>query len=339
MKRFKPRLVAWELTRACNLTCEHCRASAIEEPEEDELSGEEIKEITDQIAEIGNILILTGGEPLVRDDIYDIANYADDQGLRVVLATNGTLLTNKVVEDLKNVGVQRISVSLDGSNPSSHDRFRGVEGSFNDVLEGIEILKNEGMPFQINTTITKKNVDEIEEILNLSQELGATALHIFLLVPTGRGEELEDQEISPQKYEDVLNWFYEKKDEVDMEFKATCAPHYYRIMAQKGGEFGKNGLDSKTGGCLAGKAYCFISRTGEVYPCGYLPIKVGDVTEKDFKDIWRYGEVFQDLRNPSNLKGKCGECEYKKLCGGCRARAYSATRDYLEEEPYCIYQP
>lgn len=339
MKRFKPRLVAWELTRACNLTCQHCRASSIREPEEDELSIEKIREITDEIAEIGNILILSGGEPLVRDDIYEIARYANNQGLRVVLATNGTLFTKENVQELKDAGVQRVSISIDGANAESHDEFRGVEGVFNEVLDGIEILKEKDMPFQINTTITRKNADQIEDILELAKELGATALHIFLLVPTGRGEELENQEISPQRYEEVLNWFYEKQDEVDMEFKATCAPHYYRIMAQKGGEFGKKGLDAKTGGCLGGKAFCFISRTGKVYPCGYLPVEVGDVKESGFKEIWKNGEVFKDLRTPSKLKGKCGNCEYKKLCGGCRARAYSATGDYLEEEPYCVYQP
>ncbi|PTD93612.1 heme b synthase [archaeon SCG-AAA382B04] len=339
MKRFRPRLVAWELTRACNLTCKHCRASSIKEPEKEELSTEKIKEITDEIADIGNILILSGGEPLMRDDIYEIADYADKQGLRVVLATNGTLFTDENVKKLKDVGIQRVSISIDGATAESHDEFRGVDGAFEDVMEGIEVLKRNEMPFQINTTITKKNVDQMEDILTLSQDLGAVALHIFLLVPTGRGEELEDQEITPQRYEEVLNWFYDKQDEVDMEFKATCAPHYYRIMAQKGGEFGEKGLDAKTGGCLGGKAFCFISRTGKVYPCGYLPVEAGDVTENSFKDIWRESEVFNNLRQPDRLKGKCGECEYKLICGGCRARAYSETGGYLEEEPYCIYQP
>lgn len=339
MKKFRPRLVAWELTRACNLNCQHCRASSIREPEKDELSTEEIKEITDEIADIGNILILTGGEPLVRNDIYEIANYANNKGLRVVLASNGTLFTDKNVKKLKEVGVQRVSVSLDGATAESHDKFRGVEGAFDDVVEGIEILKDNDLPFQVNTTITKKNVNHIRDILKLTQKLGAVALHIFLLVPTGRGENLEDQEISPQKYEKVLNWFYEKQDEVDLDFKATCAPHYYRIMAQRDGKFSKKGLNAKTGGCLGGKAYCFISRTGKVYPCGYLPVKAGDVTKSGFKDIWKNSKVFEDLRKPEKLKGKCGKCEYKKLCGGCRARAYSATGDYLEEEPYCVYQP
>ncbi|OKY78165.1 MAG: Radical SAM superfamily enzyme [Candidatus Methanohalarchaeum thermophilum] len=339
--RFKPRLVAWELTQACNLTCKHCRGSSIQEPESKELSTKEIKEVIDEISEIGNVIILTGGEPLLRDDLLEITRYGDKKGLKMVLATNGTLFgENKgIIDDLKQAGIKRVSISLDGSNPDTHDKFRGMDGAFERALEGINALREKGMPFQVNSTITKKNVSEVENIIELSQKLGAEAMHIFLLVPTGRGKDLEEQELSPQKYEDVLNWFFEKRNEYEMDFKATCAPHYYRILDQKGGELHEGGLDAKTGGCLGGKYFCFISKVGEVYPCGYLPVEAGNVRKESFREIWNNSKVFNDLRDPSKLKGKCGDCEYDKLCGGCRARAYAATGDYLGPEPYCVYQP
>ncbi|WGI17384.1 heme b synthase [Methanonatronarchaeum sp. AMET-Sl] len=337
--RYKPMLVAWELTRSCNLKCSHCRASSIYSPEPDELTTKQAKKVVDEIAKIGHILILTGGEPLIRDDVYKISDYADKKGLRVVLATNGTTLDKNKTQRLIDAGIQRISISIDGSKPKSHDNFRGIEGAYKKAINGIQILKEMNMPFQINTTITQKNVDELPKLIEMSNELGAKAHHIFMLVPTGRGEDLKGNEITPQRYEEILEWFYKKESEVDMELKATCAPHYYRIISQKGGKFQKKGLDMRTGGCLGGKMFCFISRTGEVYPCGYLPVTAGNVLEEKFTKIWSKSKLFQDLRNPNKLTGKCGECEYKKLCGGCRARAYAETENYLSEEPYCIYQP
>ncbi|UOY10532.1 heme b synthase [Methanonatronarchaeum sp. AMET6-2] len=338
-EQYKPVLVAWELTRACNLKCSHCRASSINEPEPDELSTDEAKNLIDEISEIGHILILTGGEPLMRNDIYEISDYADKKGLRVVLATNGTTLNQDNTRKLIESGIQRISISLDGATPESHDKFRGLEGAYQKAVQGIEILKENQMPFQINTTITKDNAKEIPAIIDKSKELGATAHHIFMLVPTGRGEDLKGQEITPEKYEEILEWFYEKENEVEMDLKATCAPHYYRIISQKGGSFNKKGLDMRTGGCLGGKMFCFISRTGNVYPCGYLPVAAGNTRKQSFKEIWSDSKLFRDLRNPELLEGKCGECEYNKLCGGCRARAYAETGNYLSEEPYCVYQP
>ena len=340
-----PRLIAWELTNACNLACIHCRASAIKDPAPDELSTAEAKHFVDELVEYKPIIILTGGEPLLRADIYDIAGYASGHGLRVVLATNGTLLTPEIARRLKEVGIQRVSISIDGATAETHDTFRGESGAFDGALRGIDILKKEGLSFQINTTITKRNLEEIPRIYDLALGLGASALHIFLLVPTGRGEEIEHEEIPPAEYERVLNWFYDKSKDRRIQLKATCAPHYFRIMRQRAKAEGiritkeTHGLEAMTKGCLGGSGFCFVSSKGDVYPCGYLPALAGNIRQKPFKVIWEKSKVFTDLRNPGMLTGKCGICEYRRVCGGCRARAYAATGDYLDEEPYCVYVP
>ncbi|MBI5789175.1 MAG: heme b synthase [Candidatus Schekmanbacteria bacterium] len=342
-----PRLIAWELTRSCNLGCLHCRGSATLDRAGDELSLAEAYKLIDQITELAKpILIMSGGEPLVRPDVLEIAQYGTNKGLRVVLATNGTLLTQPLAERLKECGIQRVSISIDGANAQSHDAFRGMPGSFDLALCGIEILKKAGLSFQVNTTITRRNLKEIPAIADLGINLGAAAIHIFLLVPTGRGKEIEGDEISPQEYEDVLNWFYDKQKEFkEITLKATCAPHYFRIMRQRAKAEGikitpqTHGMEAMTKGCLGGSAFCFISYKGDVAPCGYLPAWAGNVRKQHFADIWKNSKVFQDLRNPDILGGKCGHCEYRRVCSGCRARAYARYGDYLAEEPYCIYQP
>ncbi|RZN33812.1 MAG: heme b synthase [Methanosarcinales archaeon] len=344
MKDIKPRLIAWELTGACNLKCKHCRGSSTKTPDPDELSTDEAFHLIDEIVDFASpILILSGGEPLMRSDVYKIARYGVDKGLRVVLATNGTPVTRDVAKRLKSAGISRISVSIDGANAKTHDAFRGVSGAFDGAIRGISEILKAGISLQINTTIAKENIDEIPKILNLSTDLGADALHIFLLVPTGRGQEAD--EIPPNEYERVLNWFYDQRGKVGLQLKATCAPHYFRIMRERAKEEGvkvsveTHGFEAMTKGCLGGTGFCFISRNGGVYPCGYLPVLAGNIRETGFKEIWDHAKVFQDLRDLSKLKGKCGICEYKGVCGGCRARAYSATGDYLAEEPYCVYQP
>ncbi|AFV24699.1 radical SAM family Fe-S protein [Methanolobus psychrophilus R15] len=341
-----PRLIAWETTAGCNLSCRHCRGSSTSRKPAGELTTEEAMRFIDEIAQIGNpILILSGGEPLVREDIYDLASYAVGKGLSVALATNGTLVTPEVASHLKDVGVRRISVSLDGASPQTHDDFRCMPGAFDGAMCGIDAIKDAGIGFQINTTITKRNLTEIPAILEMATEIGAEALHIFLLVPTGRGKELEEEEIPPVEYERVLNWFYDQQKTAKIQLKATCAPHYFRIMRQRAKKEGieitvkTHGYEAMTKGCLGGTGFCFVSSTGEVYPCGYLPALAGSIKEQNFKDIWENSQVFNDLRDPSRLKGKCGDCEYNKVCAGCRARAYAATGDYLAEEPYCIYTP
>jgi heme b synthase len=299
-----------------------------------------------EIASISKpVIILTGGEPLLRADIFDLARYGTDKGFRMVMATNGTLMTEETVQKMKTSGIQRISVSLDGPSSETHDAFRKVKGAFERSLKGIELANKGGLEFQINTTITQMNLHLIADILKLAVNLGAVAHHIFLLVPTGRGKELQDQEISPLDYEKTLNWFYEQRERVPLQLKATCAPHYYRILRQRTKKEGKKitpkeyGLDAMTRGCLGGISFCFLSHVGQVQPCGYLELDCGKVREQSFKDIWENSPVFLNLRNTDGYKGKCGICEYRKVCGGCRARAYESLGDYMNEEPYCIYEP
>jgi len=346
LKNNQLRLVAWEITRNCNLSCIHCRASANLGPFEGELNTEACFKLIDDIADTASpIIILTGGEPLLRSDIFDIAGYGTKKGLRMVMAPNGTLLTEDAVKKLINAGIKRISISLDGASKTTHDNFRGQKGAFESALKGIENAKNNGLSFQINTTITRRNLTEISKILALAENLGAVAHHIFLLVPTGRGKYIVDEEINALEYEETLNWFYEQKQKTSLELKATCAPHFYRILRQREKEKGKSisfkthGMDAVTRGCLGGTSFCFISHTGDVQPCGFLDVNCGNINKNSFSDIWANSHVFNQLRNFDNLKGKCGQCEYKKVCGGCRARAYESTGDYLEMEPLCLYIP
>ena len=340
------RLVAWETTRDCNLACMHCRASATQGPFSGELDTDASFRLLDQIAQVGKpIIILTGGEPLLRTDIFDIAKYGTKKGLRMVMAPNGTLITENIAKQMADSGIQRISISLDGATRESHDRFRGVDGAFEGALRGIRLAKDAGIEFQINTTITKTNLHEIPKIQDLAVKLGAVAHHIFLLVPTGRGKYIVDQEITATEYERTLNWFYDQKEKTPLQLKATCAPHYYRILRQRAKQEGKSitfnthGMDAMTRGCLGGTGFCFISHQGIVQPCGFLDVNCGDITQASFANIWNRSDIFLSLRNFDELKGKCGACEFKKVCGGCRARAYEATGDFLAEEPLCSYQP
>jgi len=340
------RLVAWETTRSCNLSCVHCRASAVNGPDQHELDSEAGYRLLDQIAEVAKpIVILTGGEPLLRPDIFELAAHGSRLGLRMVMAPNGTLVTADIAARMRDTGIKRVSISLDGADAQSHDRFRGVAGAFEGALQGIEHLKAAGVAFQINTTITKTNLDQIPLILRLAEKLGAAAHHIFLLVPTGRGKYIVDQAIDAAAYEKTLNWFYDQRDRTSLQLKATCAPHYYRILrqrAKKDGEkitFETHGLDAVTRGCLAGTGFCFISHRGIVQPCGFLDLNCGDLTKQTFADVWYNSPHFKRLREIDQLKGKCGICEYRRVCGGCRARAYEATGDYLSEEPLCQFEP
>jgi len=340
------RLVAWELTRRCNLNCVHCRAGSERGPYPGELGTDKCLEILGQISEVGKpIVILTGGEPLLREDLFDLAVRGTELGLRMVMATNGTLLTPETIERVKASGIKRVSISIDGAEEKQHDAFRKVPGAFKGALEGIRLLREGDVDFQINTTITRHNIGDINKILDLSVELGAVAHHIFLLVPTGRAREMSNQEIDARDYEQVLTWFYQMRERVPLHLKATCAPHYYRILRQEAHRKGEKvnfetyGLDAVTRGCLGGTAFCFISNQGVVQPCGYLDLNCGDLRTATFQSVWRESENFNQLRDFSLYKGKCGRCEYVRFCGGCRARAFEATGDFLAEEPLCSYQP
>jgi radical SAM protein with 4Fe4S-binding SPASM domain len=395
----KPRLIFWELTKGCNLRCIHCRASATELSSPCDLSTAVARDIIDQIAEVSSpILVLSGGEPLFRSDIFELARYGTDKGLRVALATNGTLVTKEVAQKIVESGVKRVAISLDGADALTHDTFRGIPGAFDAAITGFRNLKDLGMSVQINTTIARHNAHQLPQVLELAKSIGADALHTFLLVPVGCGVDIAaEQMVPPEEYEKMLNWFYDQSLEGGIELKATCAPHYFRVVRQRraaehrsataaaqaaqsvlppassspsrgplgigatemtmpgstGIEFKPQGIGKAVGhpgthpsdmnamtkGCLAGTAVCFISNQGEVYPCGYLPALAGDLKVQGFADIWANSLVFNELRDVNNLQGKCGCCEFRNVCMGCRARAFAATGNYLDEEPFCVYQP
>jgi heme b synthase len=341
-----PRIIAWEITRSCNLSCAHCRAAAEFGAYEGELTLDEIKRNIDDIVTITNpIIILTGGEPLMRPDIWEIIDYAHEKGAMPVIGTNATLITDDIAAKMAEHRIPRISVSVDFPTAEEHDAFRGQVGCFDKTIEGIKIAKRHGVGVQINMTVTTLNYKKVEDVHDLAESLGVDAFHIFMLVPTGRGEDLLDKELPPEDYEAVLEWAYERQKTSPLHFKPTDAPHYYRIIRQKAKAEGKKvtreeyGLDAMTRGCLGGITFCFISHTGDIQPCGYFDMQLGNVKSRPFSQIWTESKVFNELRDYSLLKGKCGACEYKAVCGGCRARALSVTGDYLAEEPYCVYVP
>ncbi|MGM9986463.1 MAG: radical SAM protein [Bacillaceae bacterium] len=342
-----PRLIFWELTERCNLKCIHCRATAQPNRNPEELTYEEICKTIDNIASFTNpILVLTGGEPLCRPDIFDIASYACQKGITTTLATNGTLITDDIAKQLKEIGIKRAAISFDGPTSAIHDNFRGIPGSFEEAIRGAKLIKKHGIELQINTTITKHNVAFLEDIIELAHQLNVNALHLFMLVPVGCGVQItESNMLSAEKYEEVLHWFYERSREVPFEIRATCAPHYYRIMAQeitkRGERFVRNkqGMHALTKGCLAGTGVCFISHKGNVQPCGYLPVFAGNIRQTPLSEIWNNAPLFQTLRDTSQLEGKCSYCEFVNICSGCRARAFYESGSYLTEEPYCLYEP
>ena len=340
------RLIAWEITRRCNLACKHCRAEAHFDPYPGELTNAQAKTLIDTFPEVGSpIIIFTGGEPLMRPDWDDLVAYAHAKGLRCVMAPNGTLITAENAKRMKDVGIQRCSISIDGPDSATHDDFRGQKGAFEGALRGIGHLKDAGLEFQVNTTVTKSNLHNFKKIFDLVEGLGASAWHIFLLVPTGRATEIAAQVITAEEYETVLNWFHDFRKTTSMQLKATCAPHYYRIMRQRAKEDGvpvtpdNFGLDALTRGCLGGIGFCFISHCGNVQPCGYLELDCGNVLKTPFPEIWEKTAWFQKFRDQKAYEGKCGPCEYHKVCGGCRARAYTMRNNPMAPEPLCTYQP
>ncbi len=331
------RMIAWELTRSCNLACRHCRASSQHGPYANELSTSECFKLIDEIVSFSKpVIILTGGEPLLRKDLFEIIEYGRKQGLTLVMAPNGTLLNDENIGKIIASGIKRISVSLDGPDADSHDSLRQVPGAFDQACAGIKKAKNAGLEFQINSTITKRNIGLLPQIISLAKDLGAKAHHIFLLVPTGRAKDMIADELSVSEYEETLEFLAQEKKNSALEIKITCAPHFNRILLQKH----LAAASFLTGrGCMGGVGFCFISHIGEVQPCGYLEIKCGNVREQGFKKIWLDSEVFNNIRDWDKYTGKCGRCEFKEVCGGCRARAYVKFGNYLGEEPYCMYEP
>ena len=348
-----PRLVAWESTQACDLACVHCRAVAQPHADPRQLSTEEAFRLVDDIAAFQEpaILILTGGDPLKREDIFEVAARATHAGLRVVMSPSGTQVTPRSVANLKRAGVQRISVSLDGSTAGMHDGFRRVSGAFAEATQSLAYAREGGMPFQINTTVTRHNRHDLASMLRLAIDLGAVAWDVFMLVPTGRGK--VEMEIAPQEYEETLRFVYEAAQTAPIQVKMTCAPHYKRIQAQerrravREGGVGPGAAASPrvhpvhgfSRGCMAGFGFCFVSHLGEVGGCGYLPLLAGSVRQSSLVEVYRESPLFKSIRDVKLLQCRCGICEYRVVCGGCRARALAATGNYLEEEPFCTYQP
>jgi heme b synthase len=347
-KTYQPRLVAWEVTKSCPLACKHCRAQAADAEFSGEFSTSECFTLLDDIASFAKpIIILTGGEPMAREDIYDIIAYGDKLGLRMVMAPCGMLMNRENTLRMKEAGIQRISLSIDGADPETHDSFRQVDGAFESVMQAARVAGEVGLEFQINTTITKLNYRQIDRILELALSIGAVGFHPFLLVPVGRGKDLADFAIEPEEYERILNWIYEKNREVEIPIKPTCAPHYYRIFRQREKEEGRtvsvesHGMDAMTKGCLGGQSFAFISNTGRVQICGFLEEEAGDIRKEGyrFSKIWQESKLFLEVRDLDSYRGRCGICEYRRFCGGCRARAFAVTGDYLQEEPFCVYEP
>ncbi|HUW61077.1 MAG TPA: radical SAM protein [Candidatus Bathyarchaeia archaeon] len=345
---YAPRLIAWEITRRCALHCKHCRASAQSGPYEGELSLDEIRQVLRSIARhYKPIIILTGGEPLMRPDLFDIIDEVVRLGLRPVLATCGGLLTPDMARRLVSAGIQRISVSIDGPDARSHDDFRGAPGAFDSAMAALDAAREAGLEFQINTTVTRRNMDALEDILNLAVKRGAAAFHPFLLVPTGRGRDLTGDLLDAAEYEKVLNRIYDLRASTPIPFKPTCAPHYYRIYRQREAEAGRlvtpqtHGLDAMSKGCMGGTSFAFISHVGKVQICGFLAEEAGDLRKAglDFQTVWEESPLFRELRDYRNYKGACGHCDYRRWCGGCRARACAVTGSYLDTEPFCAYAP
>jgi heme b synthase len=359
------RLLFWETTAGCNLECIHCRRLDVSKQlMRDDLSTQEALLFVRNVAAFAKpILVLSGGEPLFRPDIFQIAMHATEHGLPVALATNGTLIDERVAHAIVSSGVKRVAISIDGADEATHDSFRRQPGSLAAALNGFRHLRRLGMSMQINCTVTRHNVQQIETLYATARELGADALHLFMLVPVGCGVQIAESNMLPaEEYERVLNWMYDKSKDRALHLKATCAPHYFRVMRQRAtaervgieaahshgkpervrarGNGGSPNMAAMTKGCLAGSAICFVSHTGEVFPCGYLPVRAGNVKRQSMRDIWEHSEVFGRLRDVEQLEGKCGLCEFKRICLGCRARAFYATHgNYMAEEPQCIYEP
>jgi AdoMet-dependent heme synthase len=362
------RLVFWESTVGCNLECIHCRRLDVScELSKLDLTTDEALAFIRTLPETGRpILVFSGGEPLMRPDVFLLAEEAKTIGIPTALATNGTMIQRGTALRIRDAGFRRVSISFDGPDPQTHDHFRGT-GAFDASVAGFKLLRKAGLSLQINTTIAQHNYAKLHETYRLALDLGADALHIFMLVPVGCGASLDENVmLNSVQYEKALNWIYDRSLEGKLHLKATCAPHYFRVMRQRAKEDGrplpmhahphKNmgpptghpspmmhagppDMSAMTKGCLAGQAVCFVSHTGQVFPCGYLPVSSGNVRTTPLPIIWRDSEIFADLRDDSKLEGKCGVCEYKRVCMGCRARAFAQESNYLAEEPNCDFVP
>jgi len=345
------RLLFWETTIKCNLTCAHCRRLESNEAAGKDLSTAQAKELIEQLADLGKsqafmpVLVFSGGEPLCREDLFELVGQAQMAGIIPALATNGTLIDAAAAQQIRGSGIVRVAVSLDGATAEVHNKLRQLDGSFERALEGINRLREKNVPFQINVTLTKHNAEQLEDIYELAESLGAVAVHIFMLVPVGCGQVLAETDmLSPQQIERKLLEICRMDGQGRLQVKVTCGPHYERVIRQQGlYQAHRERLpienQKSSRGCLAGLGVLFVGHQGDVFPCGYLPVKCGNVLEEKLSQIWYNNKDLARMRDSSGLEGKCGICGYKQVCGGCRGRAYAATGNYMAEEPFCAYIP
>ncbi len=351
-----PFMVVWNFTKQCNLKCKHCYANATPYPAKDELTLEERFAVVDQLDEAGVAAIsFSGGEPLVNRYFWKVAEYAKSKGFYLTIATNGTLITEKVAKRLKEVGIRYVEISLDGPNAEIHDEFRGVKGAFNATIRGIKNAKAAGLEVGIATTATHENIDSIPEILALARELKVDRFIVFNFIPTGRGKNIMREDLTPEERENLMNYLYEEWQKGDIQIFSTC-PAYSRIsivrMGEHGGkvspthfaemelpeEFGgaTKALTEFIGGCGAGRIYCSIEHNGDIQPCVFIPVKVGNVLKDGFVNVWKNSPIFNALRDRDATDYACHECPFRYVCGGCRARAYAYYGDLKAVDPGCI---
>jgi radical SAM protein len=339
----RPFVLVWELTQACELACKHCRAEAQPQRHPDELTTEEGKRLLDEASEFGEnqLVVLSGGDPLYRDDTFELIEYGVDQGLQMTLTPSGTAsLTPDRIEGLADSGLRRLALSIDGASPAAHDGFRKEDGSFRQTVEAARAANEAGLPLQINTTVCAETVEQLPQLRELVDDLGAVLWSVFFLVPVGRGQVLDP--VPPERADRVMEWLTEVNDEADFGIKTTEAPHYRRVAIQQR----RSATDKPDGdaigrrtGITAGDGFAFVSHTGELYPSGFLPEPAGNVRTGSLVDLYRDAPLFEKLRDPDALQGKCGACEFRNVCGGSRSRAYATTGDPLESDPLCPYVP
>jgi radical SAM protein len=341
----RPFVLIWELTQACELACEHCRADAQPHRQPDELTTAEGKALLDEASEFADdqLVVLSGGDPLARPDLVELIEYGTDRGLRVTLTPSGTSsLTPARVREIADAGARRLALSLDGATAATHDDFRGEAGSFESTIEAARAARKAGLPLQINTTVSAETVDELPALRNRVADLGAVLWSVFFLVPIGRGAVLDP--ISPERAERVMSWLVDVAEDAPFGVKTTEAPHYRRVALQRrraegGVEAPADDAIGRRTGIVAGDGFAFVSHTGELFPSGFLPISAGNVREESVVDRYRNADLFRALRDRDELRGKCGACEFRRVCGGSRSRAYAHTGDPLASDPLCTYVP
>jgi radical SAM protein len=340
----RPFVLVWEVTQACELACKHCRAEAEPARHPDELTTEEGQALLDEAARFGDgqLVVLSGGDPLARPDVTALVRYGTEQGLRMTMTPSGTdSLDDDRIARLADAGLRRLALSLDGATPNGHDAFRGEVGSFEQTLRAAQAARDAGLPLQVNTTVCAETVDALPELRELVADLGAVLWSVFFLVPVGRGRVLDP--VSPERAERVMTWLHEVSETAPFGVKTTEAPHYRRVALQRqGANLNAAPDDDSIGrrlGITAGDGFAFVSHLGDVYPSGFLPEPAGNVREASLVDLYRSDPLFRALRDRDALHGKCGACEFRTVCGGSRSRAYAYTGDALASDPLCAYVP